>query len=139
VSVFAVLVENNPLSKEYLEGFKSRISDSKDFFKNPFNGQAKITELNMEDLLILVDMSPKYPPFFVVGLAPLVLGFILRGGLVWSWMSSVGLAFLSLGFFWSPAFFVFMMFLGLRKKGYRGSFKWLRGKQALQRVIRNAV
>lgn len=140
MSVLSVLVRNCPETLNYFKEFKARLEDSSDFFKNPFKGQVVIIELkNKKDLFAFINISPSYPPFFLVGLAPLVLGFILKGGLAWHWMTTVGVVFLSLGFFWSPVFFFLMLRLALRKKGYKKTVLWLRNSKALKRVLFDAI
>lgn len=109
------------------------------FVRNPFRGGVvycgTIPKKSYHLHAFGVDMRPTYPHFYLVGLVWIVLAAIFQGR--WGWYVP-GLAILGCGFFWSSSLFYILMYLGLRKGGYKGPIKrielraLLRGAQRLK-------
>lgn len=102
-----------------------------DVVKNPF-GLSKIGFIMREDKVYLVcDLNPVWPDFsgylFIIGFIPLLFGFFKTS----IFFYVLGLIVL---FLWSRYFFSLMMYLGLRKKGYKGKIRLVKDQELLKVV-----
>jgi len=102
-----------------------------DMAKNPFD--ARYTFLN--DKTLLLSITPIYPRFFFFGLLPLIMGFMLSLPTV----LVIGVIIFSMGVFWTRPFYMLVIYLGLKKHGYKGSISFPSQDTTLQEVIHNGT
>jgi len=102
-----------------------------DIAKNPFDARYRF--LNDESLVLSI--TPIYPKFFVFGLLPLILGFILNLPTV----LVIGCIIFGMGILWTSPFYMLVIFLGLKKHGYKGKVSFPSNSDTLLEVIQNGA
>ena len=135
--IFGVELNNTEISQKYLLDTQQRLTND-NFVENPFKGKMKIYWEKEEKIWSVFALKPIYPNFAIIGLF-VILGSFVIGGLTLNWGVYTGFAISFLfTFLWSKFFFAFMIRLGLLKAGYKGSYKLLRNKELILRLMKNA-
>ena len=129
MAIFGVTVEHEAAAVLFFSKVNKRLG-VEDMVKNPFEGRI----LQVERGFYVVDMKPIYPNMSWVFALPGFLGLLILGHLVWWVLLSFSIWGL-FGFFWSRFFFFLMLWVGLRKVGYRGRVRLLRGDETLRGVM----
>lgn len=137
MSQISVLLDHTKESEKYVYDLKYRL-EKKDLFLNPFNSFIKFNFFYDGKIFLYVNLKTIYPHIYLIGLIPILAVFIFKG-FYFNWISFLGLFILCFGFFWSPLFFIFALKKGLRNAGYKGKIRILSSKEALKRVVENAV
>ena len=130
MTIIGVVTKKDPGAKSF---FWSIIMRSKDenILKNPFKIKAQIIE--EKELFFLMDITPIYPPVYWFGFIVLIPFIIFQ----WiNWFLLIPGALLSISFFWSAPFYLIVLFVSLKKKGYKGSIKVLSEKQIILRLAK---
>lgn len=105
-----------------------------DFLEYPFTGWIHSRDadlLEYGEKLVVLSITPKYPPVYYVGLLFGAL-FVVFG---WTWAAVVGTLLSLPALLWSPFFYRLMFHLGLRKKGHKGKLKHITAKKAIERMF----
>jgi len=102
-----------------------------DIAKNPFD--ARYSFLN--DKTLLLSITPLYPRFFIFGLLPLIMGFMLNLPTV----LIIGCVICSMGVLWTSPFYMLLIYLGLKKHGYKGKVSFPSNTDTLLEVIQNGT
>jgi hypothetical protein len=128
---FGVEIQESPELLDFVIQTNKKLN-SEHIVKNPFNGRLQV----YQDMLV-VNMDPIYlniTPYIALFLG---VGIFFIFGV--SWLLLIPLAFLFLGFFWSQYFLYIMLFLGLKKYGYKNRCKLLASQETIKRLIFNGT
>jgi hypothetical protein len=128
MAFFIVKTRNEPLVRSFFSDVKARLEND-DLLKNQYRGNIFFKAKDKE-AYFFIKMSPIWFGFYKFGIFPFILGLFFMK--VWLWLP--GLIILGFGFFWSPFFLFFLIFLGLRKKGYKGRVRYALFREGLEVV-----
>jgi len=144
MAIFGVVVEDHKLAKEFFKETKERLAMG-NIAKNPFSGgvvsfislrkyKEKGEAETRVDLGYNIKMKPIYPNFALVGAV-----FLTATCIIWPhlWIMLVTAFFYLISLFWSGRFYYYMLKLGLKRKGYKGSIRYLKPKDILEEVYFN--
>ena len=130
MTVLSLRVEANQDSSKYFRLF-ARKTEERSMIKNPFKiGMLMIK--HEKERLILLDIEPVWPRFWLFGFLLFFAALILAG---WSWWLLPGVVLLLPGLLWTPLFYYLMLLAGKKKNGLRFRMKLLSPETALRRVI----
>jgi len=142
MAIFGVVVEDNETAKTFFKEVRERITTD-NLARSPFIGgvtsfislrKHKDEKETKVDLGYTIKMAPIYFNFALLGFFFMVAAFI-----IWPRLSIAiaGAVFLLVSLGWSGRFYFFMLKLGLKKKGYKGSIRYLKPAEILEEVYFN--
>lgn len=140
MALFGVVVEDHFQAKQFFKETRERLGTT-NLVHNPFTGGVisfislrRVKGINRVECGYMIKMAPIYFNFAVLGALFMGIGFIIFPRL---WIGIVVGIFLLCSLFWWSKFYYFILKLGLKKKGYRGSIRYLNPKQILEEVYFN--
>jgi len=122
-------VNKTPASNNFFKEFFLK-SKNESLLKNPFTIKAKLIS-EKEKLLFICDIVPVYPTIHYWGWLGVVIIFLFKG---FSWLMLIPAPLVLIGVVWSKPFYMLMLWLGLRKNGYKGKIKILSNKTIILRL-----
>ena len=129
MAVIGVVVEKSLILKEVFANILYR-SREDSLVKNPFKINAKLYE--SKELFFLMDITPVYPPVYWFGLLVLI-PFIVFGW--FNWFLLIPILLFSIGFLWSPYFYLLVLWGAIRKNKYKGDVKVLSKDKIIKRLL----
>lgn len=140
MAVFGVVVEDQEIIKEFFKEVKEKLGTT-NLVRNPFTGgvisfrsERRVKGETKVNRGYIIKMSPFYFNFAIVGfMFTLVLFFIWPR----SWIGIAAIIFMIMNLFWSGKFYYFIMKKGLKKKGYKGTIRYLKPKEIIEEVYFN--
>jgi hypothetical protein len=130
MAIFGIITNEDDKVLSFLNNTNHKLKE-KNLLTNPFTGGVKAFALPSgfnNYTLSLFKLTPFYINLSFIGLMLMITLFILKG--LTLWLIAPGIIFLS-GFFWSKYFLFFILYLALRKKGYKGKISLISNKELL--------
>lgn len=133
MTIFGVRLDNNMVALTFLSESNERLQ-VKSLIKNPHHGKITTYIENESNLIGVIDITLVYPPAWWGGLILLAPIFLFKG-FSWSWWYFPGILMISSGIFWTKYFYALISYIGLKKRGYKGTFSIIPNSELLRFII----